>query len=68
MSHRLHLLSQHLTANPLLFKGPIADSKWDYDASKVQINLEEARRLYNMSIPKEQAQMLEILKNDPLFE
>ncbi len=54
MSHRLQLLSNHLTSHPSLFKGPIPDSKWDYDASKVKLDLEEAKKLYNMSIPKEQ--------------
>jgi hypothetical protein len=57
-----------LHPQPSLFKGPIPDTKWKYDPSKVQINLEEAQKLYRMSIPKEEALICDIFKNDALFE
>jgi hypothetical protein len=57
-----------LHPQPSFFKGPIPDTKWEYDPSKVQINLEEAQKLYRMSIPKEEALICDIFKNDALFE
>lgn len=68
INNRLHTLNKHLHPQFALFKGPIPESKWDYDPSKVQIDLEAARKLYNMSIPKEEGMICDIFKNDALFE
>jgi hypothetical protein len=63
---RLETLNRHLLlqGKPTLFKGPINDTKWDYDPSESQMNLEEAQRLYRMSIPKEEAQILDIFQSN----
>ena len=51
-----------------LFTGPIEKMEWATDKSKQTLNVEAATRLYGMSIHPEEDKMLDIIKNNPLFE